>query len=68
MSTRIAMGFVEQPGVIEVKSRPARLGRNLADGEASQIKEWQEDRVAKLSSTPSKSLGCRANSARHPHE
>jgi hypothetical protein len=65
MSTRMAIGFVEQPGVIEVKSRPARLGRNLADGEATQIKAGKKI-VSKILSTPYKSLGCRASSARHP--
>jgi nucleoid DNA-binding protein len=66
MSTQMEIGFVDELGVIEVKSRPARVGRNPAAGEATQIKASKKIALRRISSTPYKSPGCRASSARHP--
>jgi nucleoid DNA-binding protein len=53
----MAILFVDELGVIEVKSRPARLGRNLADGEATQIKAGKKIMSRRFSARHTKARG-----------
>jgi hypothetical protein len=53
----MAILFVDELGVIEVKSRPARLGRNLADGEATQIKAGKKIMSRRFSARHTKPRG-----------